>query len=463
MTMLVQVAFDDRRAPAAMSLGRAFGRRSRAVAQQPDGRSARRRGVTHLVAQFVVAGAVALVALGVASLVASRQSGTDQAVRDAIDRTGMLATAVFEPHLTDALLAGDQAARDGLAAITSTLGDEAFVHYRIWTTGGTIVHADEPTIVGTHMPIGDDALDAFASGVPRAEVSDLTADENVLERDRGQLLEVYYPVRAQDGTRLLLETYQSMSLVEESAKAIWWQFLPAVLVPLVLLQLVQVPLAVRLARQAHQDRVQMLRSADEATTRERRAIAHDLHDGAVQDLAGVSMSMAALARRVPIGERAEVDQMVTAINGSVESLRSLFTEIYPVDLREVSLRTSLEDLGDRLVAAGVECEVECRYDLDLTLDQRQIVHRVVQEATRNVVRHADARRVVIAVRQSGADLTVSVRDDGCGFEIGPDGPPRPRGHFGMKMLRDLVEAAGGSTVIRSAPGAGTVVEACLPG
>lgn len=435
--------------------------RGRRTAGRPAGQSARGR-TGPLVTRFVVAGVVALIALAVASVFASRRAGTDESIRDAIDRTSLLAATVFEPNLTPELLAGDPAARDRMSEVARALDASMFVHYRLWTLDGTVVHADEPEIIGMDLPLSDDATDAFRAGVPSAEISDLSADENFLEREQGNLLEVYFPVRALDGTPLLLETYQPMALVEDSAHSIWWQFLPAVLVPLVLLQLVQIPLAVRLARQARADRVQMLRSAEEASVRERQAIAHDLHDGAVQDLAGVSFSLSALAARVPPDARAEVDQLVASINGSVESLRTLFTEIYPPDLGAASLAESMEEIADRLRAHGVTVHVDCPPVLTADLDQLKVVFRVAQEATRNVARHADAGHVWIAVDEHRGMLSVSVRDDGRGFDIGPSGPPRRAGHLGMRMMCDVVESAGGAVTVTSTPGHGTVVAALIP-
>lgn len=435
--------------------------RGRRTAGRPAGPSVRGR-TGPLVARFVVAGVVALIALAVASVFASRRAGTEESIRDAIDRTSLLAATVFEPNLTPDLLAGDPAARDRMGEVARALDASMFVHYRLWTLDGTVVHADEPEIIGMDLPLSDDAIDAFRAGVPSAEISDLSADENFLEREQGNLLEVYFPVRALDGTPLLLETYQPMALVEDSAHSIWWQFLPAVLVPLVLLQLVQIPLAVRLARQARADRVRMLRSAEEASVRERQAIAHDLHDGAVQDLAGVSLSLGALATRVPPDARAEVDQLVASINGSVESLRTLFTEIYPPDLGAASLAQSLEEIADRLRAHGVTVHVDCPPVLTADLDQLKVVFRVAQEATRNVARHADAGHVWIAVDEHRGMLSVSVRDDGRGFDIGPSGPPRRAGHLGMRMMCDVVESAGGAVTLTSTPGHGTVVAALIP-
>ena len=159
----------------------------------------------------------------------------------------------------------------------------------------------------------------------------------------------------------------------------------------------------------------------------------------------------------------EVDQLVAQINGSVESLRTLFTEIYPPSLDAGSFVHSLEELADRLRARDIAVHVDCPEVVEAGIEQLKVAYRVAQEATRNVVRHADANHVWIRVTvAAGGTLGMSVHDDGRGFALGADGPPRRPGHFGMRMLRDLVEASGGAVTITSAPGDGTSVSALVP-
>ena len=108
---------------------------------------------------------------------------------------------------------------------------------------------------------------------------------------------------------LLFETYMPLSSLAARTSAIWLQFLPITIGALVLLQLVQFPLAVRLARQtarARRDRELMLHRSLAASDAERRRIAADLHDGVVQDLAATSIALAGSAVEADrAGSRAE--------------------------------------------------------------------------------------------------------------------------------------------------------------
>ena len=98
--------------------------------------------------------------------------------------------------------------------------------------------------------------------------------------------------------------------------------------------------------------------------------------------------------------------------------------------------------------------------LDLPADDAALVFRVVQEALRNVISHANAARVELRVELDDDEPLVHVADDGRGFD--PLGEPPPDGHVGLAMMRDLVEDARGELAVASAPGAGTVVRARIP-
>src|SRR4051812_49909078 len=99
----------------------------------------------------------------------------------------------------------------------------------------------------------------------------------------------------------MLETCLRLSSVAASGRRIWLSFLPALVLALLLLELLQVPLAWSLLRrvQAGQlEREALLRRAVDASDAERRRIAADLHDGVVQTLASVSYGLAAVDERL---------------------------------------------------------------------------------------------------------------------------------------------------------------------
>lgn len=428
-----------------------------------------RSAVTRHVTQFVFAGLVALVVLTMASLIASRRVGTSEAIRDAKERTTALSRTVVQERLTPELLSGDPDAQAALAyRMSSIIATESFMHIRVWSTDGLIVYSDQADLTGTVGELGSEAIEAFETGEIVAEVSDLEEAENVLQRDQGRLLEVYQPVTALDGTPLLFETYDSFANVNDNARQIWWNFLPAVLIPLALLQLVQLPFALRLARKvehAQNERAELLERVISTSDGERKGIAHDLHDGAVQDLAGVGYALSVVADRA---RNSGDDRSVELLDGvqvdvrrSIKSLRSLFVEIYPPNLQRSGLHVALSDLLAAVGGRGIDARLEYPQDLELSSDTNRIIYRVAQEATRNVVRHAKATQLDVEVGEVPGGITLRVADNGDGFEVSERGENGP-GHFGLRIMSDLAVEAGGHLDIYSKPGAGTDLRLQLP-
>jgi two-component system NarL family sensor kinase len=292
--------------------------------------------------------------------------------------------------------------------------------------------------------------------------------ENLFENGRGQLLEVYHGIRLADGRRLLFESYQTYAAIRASGRRQWESFLPALIGALVLLELVQIPLAVSLARRlrrGQRDREDLLRRAVDASGLERRRIARDLHDGPVQDLSGVGFSVAAAAERLraagDVEGAARLEEAGARTRGSVRALRSMLVELYPASLRQAGLPAALADLLAPLRAAGIDAEADVADGLDLPPATEALLFRVAQEGVRNVLAHARATHTVVTAERENAHARLEVRDDGRGFEpdtgLGPDA-----GHFGLGMLADLARDAGGRLVVESRPGGGTSVRVEVP-
>lgn len=261
---------------------------------------------------------------------------------------------------------------------------------------------------------------------------------------------------------MLYETYQRFSSVSARGRRLLLAFGPAALGGLVILWLVQLPLAWGLARRLREgqaERVALLRRAVDASERERRRVAHDLHDGAVQDLAGVSYSLAAVGDRLPPGEAADAVHAAAAeTRHTIRELRSLLVDLYPPDLHRAGLEAALADLLAPLGKRGVDAPLELPVPLRLSPGIEALFYRSAQEALRNVLAHAEARRVDVSVVQENGTATLAIADDGRGF----DPAERPEGHFGLQLLDDLARDSGGRLDVESAPGGGTRVRVEVP-
>jgi hypothetical protein len=158
---------------------------------------------------FVVGCALAAALIGGASFLVVNGSATALAINDAEVITQIDARGIVAPLLTTALIAGNPAALSNLdAVVTQRVLSARVVRVKVWTATGKIVYSDAKALVGQTFAIGADEEAALDSGKTDADVSDLARPENRFERTFGTLVEVYLPVRAADGTKLLFETYQ---------------------------------------------------------------------------------------------------------------------------------------------------------------------------------------------------------------------------------------------------------------
>jgi two-component system, NarL family, sensor kinase len=424
-----------------------------------DSRTGRSANVRTVVAQYALSGILALVLLGAAGVYLLRQVGQREAIRNAKEVTGLAARGVVEPNLTAAVLRGDPDAIERFDAVVKqgVLGGRV-VRVKIWRPDGTIVYSDEHRLIGSRYPLGREELRALDRSRVDADISDLAAPENRFERSYDKLLEVYAPIRSPTGGRLLFETYDRYSSVAASGRRLWLAFLPAILGTLALLWLVQIPLAWRCARRLREgqaEREDLLRRAIESSELERRRIARDLHDGAVQDLAGVSFSLAAAADALNRGDgetKAVLREAAAGTRRTIRELRTLLVDIYPPDLHRTGLEAALRDLVAPLAPRGITATVDLPPDLVLPPVVETLFYRCAQEALRNVAAHSRAGHVDVRVELEADLARLTVEDDGRGFGGGVE-----EGHMGLKLLADLAREAGGRLELVSAPGEGTRV------
>jgi len=423
--------------------------------------------VSAAVLRFALAGLIAVALVGVGSFFLMRRIGTSQATENASEVTRVIGDAVVEPRLTPALFAGEPAALERFdRLIRDTVLSDQIVRVKLWDEDGLIVYSDEPRLVGQRFGLGEDEQSALRTGAPDSELSDVSEPENQYERNFGELLEAYSRIRAPDGEPLLFETYIKYGAVTSSGRDLWLAFVPALIISLLLLELIQLPLASSLARRvrdAHRERVRLLERAVDASDRERRRIAGDLHDGAVQDLAGVALSLEVGARKIEADDpdSARVLRAGSAqTRASVRSLRSLLVEIYPPSLQRAGFEAALEDMLAPLEARGIETSLEVDRATGLDFELEALCFRVAQEAVRNALKHSGAEHVAVMLGRSGDEVELTVTDDGVGFD--PEAAGGEAGHIGTDLLRDLATEAGGRIRIDSASGRGTVVALSLP-
>jgi signal transduction histidine kinase len=226
----------------------------------------------------------------------------------------------------------------------------------------------------------------------------------------------------------------------------------------------------------------MLGHALSASRLEQRRIAQDLHDGLIQDLAGLGYALPAVADLLPISAteaRGVLAEVGAGVERDIAALRELLTDLYPSDLARVGLASALHELADRAALAGVHVDVAVDPDLAAggTSEVALLAYRVAREGLRNVLRHAHATLAEISIDTEGADVVVTVTDNGVGLSRGselpaadyhPDSPRSSEpsasqaGHLGLRLLSDTLHDVGGELTLVSPLSGGTQMTARFP-
>jgi signal transduction histidine kinase len=216
-------------------------------------------------------------------------------------------------------------------------------------------------------------------------------------------------------------------------------------------------------------RVRLLQRAIDASNEERERIAAAIHDGIVQDLAGLTFSLGAYSNSdensLSGEERARLLQLVSegaeTARRATRDLRSLIIEIAPPKLKELGLKPALEDLLANL-GSGISTRLEVEEGLALGDSTNGLLYRVAQEAVRNSMKYSSAEHLTIEIRGNDADVVLRIVDDGRGFDPAEQAYRLEKGHLGLGLLQRTVADGGGSLRINSAPGRGTLVEIRVP-
>ena len=414
---------------------------------------------------FAGASLLAVIALGFTATAILRRQARGEAIRDAKEITRLAGDGIAEPALSEKLLAGDPGALARFDHVMRALVvKDPVVRVKLWTLDGRIVYSDERPLVGRRFALEPEVMNAVRRRVVAADVSDLNRPENRYERRFGKLLEVYLPIETPGGRPLLFEAYVRYDAISASEQRVLSRFAPALGAALLLLWLVQLPLAWSLSqrlRQRQREREALLQRAIDSSALERRRIAQHLHDGVVQDLAGVSYALSATGERLeragPAAAAAEVVRdSAAATRRAVRELRALLIGIYPPSLQRSGLEAAVEDLLAPLSARGIAVEAEIAGDLTLAPETEELIFRGAQEALRNVAKHADPSQVAVSLSRANGSVVLAVRDDGRGFDpAAAHAADRPS--LGLRLLEDFVEERHGRLEIDSAVGRGTLV------
>ncbi len=188
---------------------------------------------------------------------------------------------------------------------------------------------------------------------------------------------------------------------------------------------------------------------------ERAWLSRELHDGTSQTLVSAKLLTESALERLPTDEtrlRPVLQRALDRVNDALNGVRDISHRLRPTELDTLGLTTALRELGDEMCsAAGLRFELQtCDEPADLPDEIRTTLFRVAQEALTNVVKHAGATRVRLALEHDAAGLRLSIEDDGAGFDSEAVAQHPQRG-IGLRNMRERLVAVDGSLRVGSRP------------
>jgi PAS domain S-box-containing protein len=212
------------------------------------------------------------------------------------------------------------------------------------------------------------------------------------------------------------------------------------------------------------DSRRLSRSMIEAADLEQRRIGHDLHDGLGQDLTGVALMLKGLMGQLdrPMeAVRADIEEIVRLVGKAQQGARALARGLSPVALEQGGLEQALRQLVARAREQGrLHARLTLRSDAVEGLAPNAAIqlYRIAQEAFTNAVRHAEAARLDVSLRDTRQGLRLRIVDDGRGL---PAGAHEGDG-LGLRTMDYRARLIGATLDIASRPQGGTAVTVTLP-
>lgn len=206
-----------------------------------------------------------------------------------------------------------------------------------------------------------------------------------------------------------------------------------------------------------------------AVVEERERIGKDLHDGIIQGIYGIALSLEDVPELMdddPDEARARIERAIEALNLSIRDIRNFIFGLRPELLEQAGLVGGLAALTDEFrvnTIVDVELSVAQGADIDLPAEATVQLLHIAREALSNIARHAGATRARLLLdvepAEDGDEIVLDISDNGRGFVVGT---PRGPGHQGLINMKTRAGSLGGALEVDSEPGAGTRIIVRVP-
>jgi len=197
---------------------------------------------------------------------------------------------------------------------------------------------------------------------------------------------------------------------------------------------------------------------------ERRSIARELHDGVGQLLTAVKFKIESALQLK--SKKKSLEAVIPLIKESIEEVRRVQMDLRPSTLDDLGVLATLEWFCREYQKIYSHIRIEKKTDLkesDVPMPVKTVIYRVTQEALNNIAKHSKANLVRFSLNKKENKIELTIRDDGIGFDLEQTLNQEGSGRgLGLTSMRERTQLSGGSFVIESTPGNGTILRAIWP-
>lgn len=201
------------------------------------------------------------------------------------------------------------------------------------------------------------------------------------------------------------------------------------------------------------DELARLRSSQVRTEEvTRRRLARELHDESAQTFSAVRMELGLLRESADEATAPRLDRVVSLVDDGIRGVRRVINDLRPALLDDLGLATAIRSLAeDSASRGGLRLSLDIDRNLPVLDDDIELaLFRSAQESLTNVLRHAAAQSVALALRHRDGTISLVIEDDGRGLPVGSDLDSLERtGHLGLAGMRERIEALGGAMSVIS--------------
>jgi signal transduction histidine kinase len=195
---------------------------------------------------------------------------------------------------------------------------------------------------------------------------------------------------------------------------------------------------------------------------ERHRLSRELHDDIGQLLTAAKLQADWIQRRVPLELQEHCTSLRNTLDETLTNVRDVSAVLNPRQLSSLGLEASLRaHLLRTLDKSSIHWSLECQQRLAGIPEEMAVAaFRITQEAITNILRHAQAKNLLVRLQRQPQGLSLYISDDGLGFA--PAAHPGREGQRGMAGMHERAVMLGGTLSVKSLPGEGTQIEALFP-